>query len=100
MSQCTKVATIIGVSYVDLVEEGFDDKVEEAAAEVGLWAWGQMPRFDELTDMYVGVVFYDRPTDAEVAEAIARVQAALPKLTEMLGAASSDIETWAGVSIG
>lgn len=99
MSVYTSTATVIGVSYLTLVEEGEDEKIQEAATEVGLEVWDEMPKLDCLTDMYVGVVFYDRPTDAEVEEAKKKVEAALPKLRELLGEPDSEIDTWNGVCV-
>jgi len=99
MSISTSLATVVGVSFVSLVEKGEDDRVSEAGEELGLDVWFQMPRFDTLTDMYVGVVFYGRPSDADVAAATAKVTAALPALTERLGPPSSGVVTWSGVCI-
>lgn len=99
MSQYTQTATVIGVSYIDLFETGDEEQIDEAAQEVGLEVWTQMERFDDPSDVYVGVVFYDCPTDAQVEEATEKVKLALPRLTELLGVASSAIETWAAISI-
>lgn len=99
MGTSTITATVVGVSYITLVENGEDERIDDAASECGLDTWSQMPKFDKLTDMYVGVVFYNRPTDEQVADATAKVRAALPKLTELLGKPDSAVECWSGVCV-
>ena len=103
MSQYTSTATIVGASYFEAYENFDEDSntsFDDLVTKLGLEIWSQMPRFDTLTDVYVGVVFYERPTDAEVEEAKAEVAAALPALKEAFGEPESDIEIWNGVHIG
>lgn len=101
MSRHTSTATIVGVSYIDKMDELLDDeeRMDDEAGELGLQAWCNMRRFDAPDDLYIGVVFYDRPTDAEVEEAKQQVAAGLPKLVELFGEPSSGIEIWNGVMV-
>ena len=99
-------ATVYGVSYVELLEakqEAGADDIEEifakAAKKVGLTSWEQIPRPDTITDVYIGVVFYDRPTDSQVEKAKKKVTQALPKLKKLLGEPSSGVEEWSGVTV-
>ncbi len=102
MSHSAQAAIIIGVSYIDLLEERGTEPIEDKDQEItelGLTSWTNIPVFDRPNDVFVGVVFNKRPTDAEVEEAKKKVEEALPALKELFGEPSSAVETWMGVSV-
>lgn len=101
MGISASTATIIGVSFVEVMEEnGFDtERADDVAASLGLDSWTNIPKFDTPNDYFVGVVFHERPTDAEVAEATQRVKDSIQPLEQMIGKPSSDVEVWQGICI-
>ena len=101
MGYGTSTATVVGVSFVEVMEaNGWDtDRADSVAASLGLDVWMQIPKLDVPTDYFVGVVFRERPTDAEVAEATQRVNDSMQALEQMIGRPSSDVEIWQGVCV-
>ena len=112
MSMSASAAIIVGVSYLGLLENDdvdFEEVLEGAVAQLentnievhtDIEVHVECRTFDTPTDVFVGVVFYERPTDAQVDEAEAKVRNALPRLRELVGyEPSSDVETWLSVSI-
>jgi len=101
MSYNASSATVVGVSFVELMEQnGWDtDRADSVAGALGLDVWMDIPKLDTPTDYFIGVVFRDRPTDAEVAEATTRVNDYMQALEHMIGKSSSGVEVWQGVCI-
>lgn len=106
MSVSVSATIIVGVSYVDLIEDDdvdFEEVLGEAVDQLegaGVCVHVERRVFDCPTDVFVGVVFSERPTDAQVEEAMEKVRGVLPQLSEFVGCApSSDIRTWLSASV-
>ena len=106
MSMSASAAIIVGVSYLGLLENDdidFEEVLEDAVAQLedaDVQVHIECRQYDNPTDAFVGVVFYERPTDAQVEEAATKVRSVLPRLRELVGyEPSSDVETWLSVSI-
>jgi endonuclease III len=101
MSTSASAVIVVGVSYVEKIEEDTDfcEEMEAVANRLHLDYTAETRVFDTITDAFIGVVFRERPTDAEVAEATAKVTEALPKIKEALGEPSSDVEIWLSASV-
>lgn len=106
MSTSASATIIVGVSYLGLLEDDdidFEVVLEEAVAQLentDIHVHIECRQFGTPTDVFVGVVFYERPTDAQVEEATTKVRNALLRLRELVGyEPSSDVETWLSASI-
>lgn len=76
-------------------EYSLDPIAEHFGLELAL----DMPRPEEISDFFIGVVWSHRPSDKEVEEAKKKVAEALPKLEAVLGKASSGVEEWTATGI-
>jgi len=98
----TRSCTHVGVSFVDALEkdDASMDKISEVAEELKLDSGFTQLQSDEISDMFIGVSFTERPTDAEVAAAKKKVEKLLPKIEELMGCkASSKVVLWNVVTV-
>lgn len=80
--------------------EFLEEVVSGLDLEEGVGVYCESSIFDEITDVFFGVQFRDRPTDAQVEKATKDVEEALPKLKKAIeeadnsGDPSSAVEVW------
>lgn len=106
MSTSASAVIVVGVSYINLLESDdidFEEVLDEAVGEIGdtdIRVHTEIRCFDTPTDVFIGVVFFERPTDAQVEEATTKVRCILPRLRELVGhEPSSGVETWLSASV-
>jgi hypothetical protein len=93
---------VVGVSFISLVEslpyEELEERLESTYGAGFGYALDQRG-LDQTTDAFVGVVFQDRPSDEEVAEATRKVTDGLSQIQEIMKAApDSDVTCWTATS--
>ena len=97
--------TVVGCSFYKLIEDealNWDqvENLEKAAEEVGLETVMDMYAPEKVSDVFIGVLFRNRPTDAEVEAATLKVSEHLPKIEKFIGAeADSDVAVWTATEI-